>query len=302
MTAGMGIVWIILAVIAVILIAAAVIEIYRELHYFVVTHYELHPKKLSGSGSSVRIIFLSDLHNKVYGEKNDVLYRAVRREKPDLILIGGDMLVGKDNVSYRPALEFVRKLPDICPVFYANGNHEQRMKEQPEQYKYSYKKYKESLKRYGVRFLENENASIRIKGMNLVVSGLELPLDSYRKFSKASVTRTDLTKRLGFEVPSSDWPIGSHYYILLAHNPSYMRAYKEWGADLILSGHLHGGMIRLPGIGGIITPQAFLFPRYSGEMREEGQQAVIVSRGLGTHTINFRLFNTAEVVSLKLGG
>ncbi|HIY62232.1 MAG TPA: metallophosphoesterase [Candidatus Mediterraneibacter stercoripullorum] len=301
MTAGTGIVWIILAAVAVILIMAAVIEIYRELHYFVVTHYEIHPEKLSGTGSSVRIVFLSDLHNKVYGEKNDVLYRAVKREKPDMILIGGDMLVGKEDVSYRPALEFVRKLPDICPVFYANGNHEQRMKEEPEQYKYSYKKYKESLKRYGVRFLENESASVRMKGINFVVSGLELPLDSYRKFSKSSVTSTDLTRQLGFEPSASKQSIYSSYHILLAHNPSYMKAYKEWGADLILSGHLHGGMVRLPGIGGVITPQAFLFPRYSGEMREEGQQTVIVSRGLGTHTINLRLFNSAEVVSLKLG-
>ena len=68
------------------------------------------------------------------------------------------------------------------------------------------------------------------------------------------------------------------YHILLAHNPFYMEAYKEWGADLILSGHLHGGCVRLPGIGGVITPQAFLFPKYSGEMTVEGEQTIIVSQ------------------------
>ena len=70
-----------------------------------------------------------------------------------------------------------------------------------------------------------------------------------------------------------------------------MEAYKEWGSDLILSGHLHGGCVRLPGIGGVITPQAFLFPKYSGEMTVEREQTIIVSKGLGTHTFNVRLFN-----------
>ena len=65
---------------------------------------------------------------------------------------------------------------------------------------------------------------------------------------------------------------------------------KKWGADLVLSGHLHGGIIRLPGIGGLITPQAIPFPKYSGEMTTEGEQTIIVSRGLGTHTINLRFF------------
>ena len=79
-----------------------------------------------------------------------------------------------------------------------------------------------------------------------------------------------------------------------------MDAYKSWGADLILSGHLHGGIVRIPGLGGLITPQAFLFPRYSGELTQEEDQSVIVSRGLGTHTIHLRLFNTPELVSVSL--
>ena len=79
-----------------------------------------------------------------------------------------------------------------------------------------------------------------------------------------------------------------------------MDAYKAWGADLILSGHLHGGIVRIPFLGGVISPQAFLFPKYSGELTAEGEQAVIVSRGLGTHTIHLRLFNTPELVSVTL--
>ena len=79
-----------------------------------------------------------------------------------------------------------------------------------------------------------------------------------------------------------------------------MKEYLAWGADLILSGHLHGGMVRIPGIGGVIGPDFVLFPKYSGEMRRVGDQTVIVSNGLGTHTIHIRLFNPAEVVVLSL--
>ena len=88
----------------------------------------------------------------------------------------------------------------------------------------------------------------------------------------------------------------------MAHNPAYMDAYLEWGADMILSGHLHGGLVRVPVLGGIVTPQGFLFPKYSGEMTKVGDQTVIVSRGLGTHTLNIRFFNTPELVCICLGG
>ena len=292
----------ILAVAAAVVLAAVVLEIYREIHYFRVTRYSLSLKKLRHLEKEIRIIFLSDLHNKVYGQDNDVLLRAIRREAPDLILIGGDMLVGKAGVTRQPAYDFVRQLPEICPVFYANGNHEQRMKEMPEKYDYSYRDYRERLKQSGIIFLENESRRIMIHGLKLNVSGLELPLTSYEKFKKQLVRGTDVAEQLGF------WPGGKNggvcgedeLQILLAHNPAYAEGYKEWGADMILSGHLHGGIVRLPGIGGVITPQAFLFPKYSGEMTVEGEQAVIVSKGLGTHTIDIRLFNMPEVVLVTL--
>ncbi|HJA66856.1 hypothetical protein B5F07_06615 [Lachnoclostridium sp. An169] len=294
---------IILTAVIVAVLLALVLEILREQHFFRVTHYEIHPDGLAGMRQDIRIVFLSDLHNHVYGEKNDVLFRAVMREKPDLILIGGDMLVGKPKASPRPALEFVRKLPEICPVFYVNGNHEQRMKEFPEKYRSSYRKYRESLERYGVVFLENQCRQLFMRGRKLTIIGLELPLDSYKKFRKYPVDRNTVTDCLrGWRSRDIREKTGSDYQILLAHNPTYMHAYKEWGADLILSGHLHGGIVRLPLIGGVITPQGFLFPRYSGEMREENGQTVVVSRGLGTHTIRLRLFNMPEVVALTLKG
>ena len=93
---------------------------------------------------------------------------------------------------------------------------------------------------------------------------------------------------------------GDFFQILLAHNPVYMDTYKKWGADLVLSGHLHGGVVRIPGFRGVITPQFRLFPKYSGEFRSEDDTAIIVSKGLGTHTFHIRFLNPAEVVVVHI--
>ena len=150
----------------------------------------------------------------------------------------------------------------------------------------------------GVLFLENGSCRIEAGTVLLEISGVELPSASYKKLKKLPIRASDIAEYLHKD--SVSVTEDSVYRILLAHNPAYMNAYKGWGADLILSGHLHGGVMRLPGIGGVITPQAFLFPKYSGEMTKEGEQTIIVSRGLGTHTINIRLFNQPEVVSICL--
>lgn len=281
-------------------------EIWRELHSFTVTRYKVKSKKLNGIRQDVKIIFLSDLHNCVYGEKNSRLLQAVRREKPDLILIGGDMMVGKFGVPHDVALDFVRELPALCPVIYANGNHEQRRKSDPDLYGNIHRKYEQELIKNGVKFLENDSCTLKFSGKKLKICGLALGMETYAKFKKAHITSDTVTNFLGFtpaEARQSDFIHPEYdFSILLAHNPSYADAYLGWGADLILSGHLHGGLVRIPGVGGIITPQGFLFPEYSGEMKCHGNQTVIVSRGLGSHTLNVRLFNIPEIVTVTLTG
>ena len=104
------------------------------------------------------------------------------------------MLVGKDRVSYEPARRFVRKLPGICPVYYTNGNHEQRMKEEPEYYSDSYAEYKAALEQSGVHFLENESKVISAGGIYVELCALELPLDTYRKLRKSPVTPEEIAQ------------------------------------------------------------------------------------------------------------
>ena len=275
-----------------ILVAAVLLvfaEMYRELHTFRVTRYRVASPKLTGEKTWV---FLSDLHNQVYGENNCKLIDAVKNESPDLILIGGDMLVGKNGHSYEPALACVKELVKIAPVYYANGNHEERMKLKPEKYDQSYALYREKLLEFGVHLLENES-TVLSDDSKVRLTGLEIPLECYTHLKRREMPGGAIKERIGNRDPEA-------FQVLLAHNPSYMKEYLAWGADLILSGHLHGGMVRIPGIGGVIGPDFVLFPKYSGEMRRVGDQTVIVSKGLGTHTIHIRLFNPAEIVVMSL--
>lgn len=284
----------ILMAVGLLILGIVIAEGRRELKFFRMRRYRLRVPKFQALDSPKRVILLADLHNKVYGKENEELVEAVRREKPDMILVAGDMLVGKEKMHYEEAVQFLIQLPRIAPVYYSLGNHEQRLKEYPEKYGAGiFKEYKDTLSKAGIRFLENEGADCMLDRLAVRITGLTLPMAVYEKFKKHTVTSEDISRCLG----SAD---REKYQILLAHNPVYFPAYKEWGADLTVSGHLHGGIIRLPVLGGVITPQFAFFPKYSGEMTVEGDQAVAVSRGLGTHTVNLRFLNYAEVVVIDL--
>lgn len=282
----------IIAGIILVLAILAGIEIYREVHCFKRTDYTIVSEKLNiPEEEEKKIVFLSDLHNQQYGQNNEKLVKAIRESAPDLIWIGGDMLIGKEDTDYAPALSFVKEITGICPVYYANGNHEQRMKESPDDYQYSYAEYKEALKACGVHFLENE--TIYFPDWNVTLRGLEIPLSCYRRFRKGTLTIEEIEERIGQADVSA-------YEILLAHNPTYMETYQKWGSDLVLSGHLHGGVVRIPGILGVISPAFELFPKYSGDLYRDGDKISVVSKGLGTHTFHIRLWNPAEFIVLHL--
>lgn len=276
-----------------VILAICIFEWIREISTFKITHYNITSDKLKELKKPRNILFLTDLHNNSYGKDNVKLLQAIREQNPDMILIGGDMLVGEKGRSFEVAISFVTKLVEICPVYCANGNHEQRMKLFPDLYGEGYVEYKERLQKAGVQFLENEHVDLMLDDVPMQIHGVEIPYINYHKFKKTTLSESQLREILG----ESDQ---SHYQILLAHNPVYMETYKKWGADLVLCGHLHGGIVRIPGIGGVISPQFRLFPRHSGELTKEGKQTMVVSKGLGTHTIKIRFLNMAEVIVLHM--
>ena len=284
----------IILIIVAVFIVYCLIEMIRELRDFRVTKYRICSQKLNGIKKEKKIIFLSDLHNRMYGEENERLLESIRNQHPDLILIGGDMLVRKDGNSYDKTVHFLAKLPGICPVYCANGNHEQKLKELPDKYEQYYEEYKKALTASGIHMLENASETVKLDEVPVKLSGLEIPLGAYARFGKKELSLKEITDRIGEH--------GDDYQILLAHHPGYMKEYLAYGADLILGGHYHGCLVQLPGIGGVISTNFTLFPKYSGGIYQEGEQTAVVSRGLGTHSVPLRLWNWPELIVLELSG
>ena len=168
--------------IAGILAVLLIFEIARELHTFRVTHYKIRTNKYAKADGELKIALLSDLHNWTYGKHNRKLLDCIKREQPDIILVAGDMLVGKVDVPAAIAEEFMVKVSQIAPVFYGNGNHEQRMKERTDRYGERYIRYKEILTKAGVHFIENESKEFCWKNERIRITGLEIPLFYYEKF------------------------------------------------------------------------------------------------------------------------
>lgn len=234
-------------------------------------------------------VFLSDLHNMSYGENNRLLLQEIRNENPAMVLVAGDMLTAGQEPQMDAAISLMNELTKRYQVYYANGNHEHRMKERPEKYGTSYERYSNMIKSLGVHLLENSSERVEIQRIAFRIWGLELEQTYFRKGSRPALTADRIEELLGR-------PDEQCFHLLLAHHPAYFDAYASWGADLTLSGHLHGGMIRLPFVGGLVSPQMWLFPKYDKGMYTKKGKKLIVSAGLGNHTINVRINNPPELV------
>lgn len=223
-------------------------------------------------------VLISDLHNYCYGEHNCLLLEAIDSINPEFILCAGDMLIGHSRHSIQPALEFMQAIGEKYQVYAVNGNHEHRMKVAPEVYQNQYESYKSGLLSGGVTLLENREVIVPYSWGSLRIYGYELPQAYYRKSHQPQFQKEELVQTLGACKEE-------YYNILLSHNPVYFQEYADWGADLTVSGHLHGGIIRLPFLGGIITPQYKLFPKYDRGLYEIEGHKLLVSPGLGNHSV-----------------
>lgn len=260
---------------------------------FETVHYYLKSEKIK---SSVTIVMLADLHNRIYGENSEILLKEIDRCSPDLVCLAGDMLIGNSKVSYEPAQNVVMELAKKYQVYYGLGNHEARMRVDTDIYGTLYEEYMEPIRALGVKVLINDRAEIKVNDNRFCIYGYDLPAKYFEKFNRYVFGKEQMEGLLGTCEGSKEC-----YHILLAHNPVYFQQYAAWGADLTLSGHLHGGIIRLPLLGGVITPQAKLFPRYCAGEYRIGESVLIVSRGLGTHTIPIRFNNKPELSVIHLG-
>lgn len=233
----------------------------------------------------LRLCLISDLHNN--RKKMFKVRERIQAFAPDVILLAGDM-VDKHKAKNVRAEAFIRCLAELnIPIYYSVGNHEAYMqKHQPG----AWMEYLSITKDYA-HFLDNE--SVFLKGNpKIVISGLSLP-DMYYKKGKLQTSEEGLPE---LPVPKEG------FHIMMAHNPEYASMYARYHAGFIVSGHLHGGLLRLPLIGGVVSPRLRFTGPDAGLVKLSDTSQMFISRGLGSHTIPLRFFNRVEINFLVLKG
>ena len=279
---------------AIIIIALAAV-IYHDTHNFRIYEYEVRSDKVSGDYT---FVFLTDLHDYVFGRDNERLIKVIDDIHPDAVLSAGDMFTARHRDGrFHPEVAFslLKRIAEKYPLYVSNGNHEEKIKESKDLFGNAFDRYKESLRREGVVYLDNQSSDFK---KDIRISGLCLSTDYFQKMSKKDMSPDHISKKLGNMTASEK----ERFQILIAHNPIYFDEYRNWGADLTVSGHVHGGIIRLPFIGGVISPAIAFFPKYDGGKYTKDGSTMVLSRGLGTHTIHVRLFNPGEVSVIKVRG
>lgn len=277
---------VIVTILVIIIIACLWVMLY-DTHNFVVRKYSFSSPKIR---KNTRLIMLSDLHNYRYGKENEILLSEIEKQNPDIVVLAGDMITAKNGEKFGTTLDFLEKLKEKYPVYYAFGNHEQKI-HLINKYKDMAQEFDEELQKRNLHPFLNEHALLADRG--IVLYGLYLEHEYFQRFTTKPMEEEHLKSLLG----DCD---AEHYSVLLAHNPEYFPEYADWGADLTLSGHIHGGIVRIPFWKGVISPAIRLFPKYDGGLFTKQDKSMVLGRGIGTHAPKVRLFNPAELVVVEL--
>ena len=228
-----------------------------------------------------KIAHVSDLHNAVFGRKNEKLLSLIRAAEPDIIAITGD-LIDSRHTDIDSALAFVEAAAEIAPVYYVTGNHESRL---------DFDAIEPRLIAAGARVLRNEAEYIEHGGERIRLAGIDDP-SFIRTGGTAEERAAAELEQLGDG--------GGTFTVLLAHRPELVEVYAEYGAGLVLSGHAHGGQVRLPLLGGLYAPGQGLLPEYDSGLYSLGETQMVVSRGLGNSVAPLRVNNRPELVIVTL--
>lgn len=288
----------------IILIAVIAVWIAWSNRSFDETFYTMNSLKIE---EPVRMILLSDLHQGKFGAENEDLISRIQALKPDAILIAGD-IINKKDPDWTYATKLCEELMKIAPVYYGMGNHENTalygedlnkdfldahvaaLGDSPEDFTPLLQDAQvwDALQATGVQLLQNSSVVVNIKGNDIQIGGLSTGNSSFWPYSGQFIYRF-----------AEDNP--QIFKVLISHRPEPVIKYiPDYAIDLVVSGHNHGGIIRIPGVGGLVSEEEGLFPTYDAGWFESGDMALLISRGLGGHGLLPRVFNKPELVILDI--
>jgi hypothetical protein len=244
-----------------------------------------------------RFVFITDIHGKFFpdkpfGNNYDGLVKLIKKQNPDFVIIGGDAITAKYDIKIKQGIELARALSKEFKVYYGIGNHEAKLDwEKNMAVPISLKEYERMVKQSGATVLDNVSA--KLDEYNVELLGLNLPEEYYDKKHERKLEVYRILEKLDVEDDGA-------FNILLAHNPEYAYAYRKLPTDMILSGHMHGGLLRLPGGRGFITPRFKLGKEKCWGVYRYGKITHVISQGLANHTLPVRIFNPGEIVTVNV--
>ncbi|MBQ8726064.1 MAG: metallophosphoesterase [Clostridia bacterium] len=247
----------------------------------VITEYKLQKESLPSAFKGFKIAHISDYHNTEIGVNNQKLLSLIKKSKPDIIVITGDIIDSR-KTDEAVALNFAKQLASIAPCFYTSGNHESRYA--------GFAELISKLENCAVKVLQNERVAIERAGQTIFIAGVSSPRFYFTK------KQVEQSKNYVKKTIESLKGSGRDFTLVLSHHPEYANEYGESGADVVFSGHAHGGQFILPLIGGLYAPEQGVLPRYTQGVKRLGRTDLIISRGIGNSTFPFRLNNRPEVV------
>lgn len=291
----------VLTIIIIILILIVFVISYFENNNYITTSYDIHFDNLK---SPIKLCFLSDLHGNKFGPNNEKLIDDIINLQPDVVLITGDLIVEKYEESYETAITFIKELSSKfyngtnirTRIFYSLGNHEEKALLDYSKKKLIGKLFK-TCKDNNVMILDNNSSKIRINNQMINIAGISLGVAGYTKFTNKNITKElvdSCINKAYSKTKYSDKDIN----IVLSHHPYTFKFLNKY--FLVLSGHFHGGLVRLPLIGGLFTPQPLAKGIITHGINKAYNSTHIVSSGLGWHSIPIRLFNRTEIVDITI--
>lgn len=244
-----------------------------------VTRYNTRFDELPEEFDGFKIVQVSDLHNARFGKEQSRLIAAIRKEKPDLIAITGDLF---HTLRRENAYAFLEQATQLAPCYYVSGNHEQRFADY-------FTAIKPKLQSLGAVVLDDETARFSKNGAHITIIGLSDP----------SFVRTTPPERLTDEKLSRLENDNGGFTLLLSHRPELFPVYARHNVSLALTGHAHGGQIRIPfAKRGLFAVHQGWLPKYTEGIFVENNTKMVVSRSLGNSTLYPKINDPPELVSV----
>lgn len=264
-------------ILSIIIIVWFYLNVFLSQKYISVTHYICKAPELK---QSFKIVQLTDLHNNEFGSKNHRLVERIIKEEPDVIFLTGDML-NADEERTDILIELVKALTLIAPVYVSLGNHEMTYMERAGNLNLI-----NIIEQEGAVVLERQYIDTDINNIKVRIGGIY-----------GYVLAPD--KKEGEEQAfMEDFQSTDRFKILLSHIPEGLLLWEGmeyWDVNLVFSGHVHGGQVRLPFIGGLYDPEEGYFPTYTKGIFECGNGKLILSAGLGSSRGRPRVNNLPEL-------